>query len=66
MAGNTRGRIKEHFAGMHKQFDWLQFHCDAIVKLIDGRKPELSQAIEEFGAEIKELDKLIQGLYATI
>jgi len=66
MAGNTRGRIKEHFEGIHKQFDWIEFHCDKIELLIDGRKPQLSKAIRLLHEEIKTLDKLAQSLYATI
>jgi len=66
MAGNTRGKIKEHFEGMHRNFDWLEDHCDKIVKLIDGRTPALTEAVETLHKEIKELDKLTQGLYSTI
>lgn len=66
MAGNTRGRIKEHFEGIHKQFDWLEFHCDKIVVLIDGKKPELTKAVVLLHEEIKTLDSLAQSLYAAI
>lgn len=66
MAGNTRGRIKEHFEGIHKQFDWIEFHCDRIVALIDGKKPKLTEAVELLHEEIKTLDALAQTLYATI
>ena len=66
MAGNTRGRIKEHFEGMHRQFDWLEFHCDKIVTLVDGRKPKLTKAVELLHEEINTLDELTQSLYATI
>lgn len=66
MAGNTRGRIKEHFEGMHKQFDWLEFHCDKIVLLVGGKKLDLTRAVELLHEEIKVLDELTQSLYATI
>ncbi len=66
MAGNTRGRIKERLEGMHKNFDWLEEHCNQIVVLIDGRTPALTEAIESLAKEILELDKLTQGLYSTI
>lgn len=66
MAGNTRGKIKEHFEGMHRNFDWLEDHCGKIVRLIDGRKPKLTEAIETMHKEIKVLDKLTQSLYSTI
>lgn len=66
MAGNTRGKLKEHFEGIHRNHDWIEHHCDTCVALIDGRKPELTAAIEAYHAEIKELDKLVMALYATL
>ncbi len=66
MAGNTRGKIKEHFQGMHRNFDWLEDHCFKLVALIDGKKPALTAAIEALDTEIKALDKLTQKLYSTI
>lgn len=66
MAGNTRGKIKEHFEGMHRNFDWLEVHCGQIVALVDGRTPKLTEAIETLHLEIRALDKLTQALYSTI
>jgi len=66
MAGNTRGKLKEHFEGIHRNFDWINHHCETCVTLIDGRKPELTGAVEKLGEAIKELDKLVQGLYNTL
>lgn len=66
MAGNTRGRLKEHFQGMHKNFDWLQFHCSECIKLTANRKPNLDEAIGELAGLIKELDKHVMMLYSTI
>ena len=66
MAGNTRGRIKEHFEGIHKNIDWIQYHSDEIVGLIAGRNPKLSAAVNAFHAQQIVLDELAQSLYATI
>lgn len=66
MAGNTRGKIKECFEGMHRNFDWQEAHCDKIVRLIDGRNKPLTEAITALHAQIKTLDDLTQGLYSTI
>jgi len=66
MAGGTRGKIKECLEGIHRDFDWVEAHCDKIVRLVDGRKPKLTEAIEVLHKEIKVLDKLVQGLYAEI
>ncbi|GAI77765.1 unnamed protein product, partial [marine sediment metagenome] len=34
MAGNTRGKLKEHFEGIHRNFDWVLYHCQESLKLI--------------------------------
>jgi len=66
MAGNTRGKIKEHLEGIHRDFDWVEDHCDKIVALVDGRNAPLTNAMETLHKEIKILDKLVQGLYSKI
>lgn len=66
MAGNTRGKIKECFEGMHRNFDWQEAHCIKMIRLIDGRNPKLQGAIEALHTQIKMLDDLTQGLYSTI
>lgn len=66
MAGNTRGKIKEHFEGMHRNFDWLDDHCSKIVMLVAGKKPNLTDAVQALQAQIKTLDKLVQDVYSTI
>jgi len=34
MAGNTRGKMKEHFEGIHRDFDWSLHHINASLLLI--------------------------------
>jgi hypothetical protein len=34
MAGNTRGKLKEHFEGIHKNFDWVLRHVEISLALI--------------------------------
>lgn len=34
MAGNTRGKLKEHFEGIHKNFAWCVTHCNKSLDLI--------------------------------
>ncbi|MCP3678958.1 MAG: hypothetical protein GY782_01140 [Gammaproteobacteria bacterium] len=34
MAGNTRGKIKEHFQGVHKNFEWALHHVAKSMTLI--------------------------------
>jgi len=66
MAGNTRGKIKEHVEGIHKNLDWILYHCEKTVALIDGKKPDLTVAILSLGDATKELDKLVQSLYTRL
>jgi len=66
MAGNTRGKIKEHVEGIHKNFDWIEYHCDKTVTLIAGKKPNLTDAILSLRHATQRLDKLVQGLYSQL
>ena len=34
MAGNTRGKLKEHFEGVHRNFDWCLKHVNTSLDLI--------------------------------
>lgn len=36
MAGNTRGKLKEHFQGIHKDFVWITNHCNDIFMLVEN------------------------------
>lgn len=66
MAGNTRGKIKEHLEGLHRNHEWQLDHSQKILDLIAGRNPKLTEAIESYAHEIQELDKLVLALYSTI
>lgn len=37
MAGNTRGKLKEHFEGIHRDFDWSMHHINTALRLIDSQ-----------------------------
>lgn len=66
MAGNTRGKIKEQFEGVHRNFDWATKHLAVATVLIQEHKPKLTTAIEALGEGIKELDKLAMDIYSHI
>ena len=66
MAGNTRGKLKEHFEGIHRNFDWCIYHVQLSLALIREHKPELSEGIEALGKGIKTLDELAQGIYGKL
>ena len=34
MAGNTRGKLKENFEGVHRNFDWCIKHINVSLELI--------------------------------
>jgi len=34
MAGNTRGKLKEHYEGLHRNFDWCLKHINPCLELI--------------------------------
>ena len=88
MAGNTRGKLKEDFEGMHRNFDWCIHHVNHSLRLIaiqlsftdamlavkgDAEKEEgvlmensLYKGIKSLGEGVKQLDELLQGIYAHI
>lgn len=56
MAANTRGRIKERFVGIHKNFDWIQEHCSQCITLIADKNPTMKKAVEALATGSKTLD----------
>lgn len=66
MAGNTRGRLKERFEGIHRNFDWIDEHCIQSLILIKQHNPKLSKAIKALQEGIKTMDKLAQDIYSKI
>lgn len=66
MASNRRGKLKEHFAGIHTNLDWVTYHCQKSLALIEGDNPKLSEAIQSLGESVKTLDECAQGIYATL
>jgi len=66
MAGNTRGKIKEHLEGVHRNFDWTIVHLDKTLVLIQEHNPKLSQGIEALQKAVVALDEQVQGVYSKI
>ena len=66
MASNTRGRIKERFEGIHKNFDWIVEHCSQCLILIADKNPSMSKAVKTLGEGAKTLDELAQDIYSKI
>lgn len=66
MASNTRGRIKERFEGIHKNFEWVKEHCAQCLKLIADKNPSMTKGIESLGEGVKALDDIAQDIYSRI
>ena len=66
MAGNTRGKLKEHFEGMHRNFDWIIYHCQESLKLIKDMNPKLTKAVKALAEGVKQQDELTQDLYSKL
>ena len=41
MAGNTRGKLKEHFEGFHRNIDWALHHIAKSATLIEASLSQL-------------------------
>ncbi|GAH67396.1 unnamed protein product [marine sediment metagenome] len=66
MAGNTRGKLKEQFEGIHNNFTWCLTHMERALVLIKEHKPELTDGIVAMAEETQTLDKLAQGIYSKL
>ena len=66
MAGNTRGKLKEKFEGIHNNFDWSRKHIANALVLIQLHNPKLTKALKELAKGIDTLDDLAQDIYARI
>ena len=66
MAGNRRGRIKEHLEGIHKNLDWIRAHVLDSLDMIRDDNPKLTKALTGIAQVADQVDKLVQGLYGTI
>ena len=66
MAGNTRGKLKERFEGVHRNFNWSTVHCEKALELIKDHRPNLSEAVKSLAKGIKTLDELAMQIYARL
>lgn len=66
MAGNTRGKLKEQFEGIHRNFDWSKKHCIEALMLIKQHNPKLTKAIQELDTMIDTMDELTQDIYSKL
>lgn len=66
MAGNTRGKLKEEFEGIHRNLDWIIVHCEKALILIKEHNPKLSESVKALGESSQVLDEISQGIYGKL
>lgn len=66
MAGNTRGKLKEHFEGIHRNLDWCIHHVNTSLQLIGDENHPLFKGVKSLGEGIQTLDELAQDVYAKL
>lgn len=66
MPSNTRGKIKEHLGGVHRNTEAIKEHCAKIQTLVADKNPEVTAAIAALGKVNDVLDESAQRLYAII
>ena len=66
MAGNTRGKIKEHLEGVHRNCDWQLHHISTILALVGDKNPEVKTSMETLARSIGVVDEFNQLIYSKI
>ncbi len=66
MAGNTRGKLKEKFEGVHRNFEWCKLHLGESLVLVGQHNPNLKGSIESLLEAIETMDELAMNIYAQI
>jgi len=66
MAGNRRGRIKEHLEGVHRNCQWQQKHLSESISLIGNDNPQLVKGLKTLAKFVGQLDEFANKLYATL
>lgn len=66
MAGNTRGKIKEHLEGIHRNCDWQIYHIQTVLELIEDKNPTLTKSMKTLAESCKAVDEFNQLIYSKI
>jgi len=66
MASGTRGRLKEHMIGVHKNCEWIQNHCIQCVELLAGDYEKHRKSFESLHAITVMLDDFAASLYKKL
>jgi len=54
MSGNTRGKLKEHFEGIHRNLEWCIHHLGKSATLIEVKLKQLPEWLDVEGDPTKE------------
>ena len=66
MAGNRRGKIKEHLEGIHRNCEWIKQHVVTSLALIEQHNPKLSDSFKSLAEIAEQLDKFAGSIYTKI
>lgn len=66
MAGNTRGKLKEHLEGIHRNYGWVIDHVQKSLVLIGDKNPKLSEGLKAVAEQTNMFDDLVMELYSHL
>jgi hypothetical protein len=66
MAGNARGKLKEHLEGVHRDNEWAKHHISGALSLIPDKTHPLVEGLEALASGYTTLDELAQDIYSKI
>jgi len=66
MAATTRGKLKEHYEGMHRNCDWIMKHTIDCLELVQDKNDKLSTATKQIAELTKVLDEFVMRIYANL
>lgn len=66
MASGTRGTLKEHVEGIHRDCDWIHTHCKNAILLLQGKYEQHRKAFEAIDEIAIFLDERAQQLHGQL
>jgi len=66
MASTTRGKLKEHTEGVHRDCEWIKQHCTACLAMLPPKYEPLRENYEGLIKIADQLDKFAQKLYGLL
>jgi len=66
MPKHTRGKIREHLEGIHRNTEAIKIHCVKSLALIDDKSPDYEKAFTALIALTNNLDEFTQEVYSRL